>query len=308
VIARSIPAWFTKAKEIAARVKGPAPFVAAKGPKTCDVHLYDAIGRDDWMGGGIAPEDVIAAIKEGEGCDELAVHINSPGGNVFDGIAIANAIRGFKGKKTVYVDGIAASIASVIALAGDRVVMNPGSMMMVHDPAGGVFSFGTADQIEDDARKTVAALRKVRDNLVDIYTSETGKSASQVSAWMSAETWMTAEEAVDRGFADEVAAAAECQCDCPECEAGDCADCSCGGCEACAKGMSCDDGKCDQGGPKMKARPASSASAHPQPSIESRLELVTLQAKNRSERFSAASRGASGQPGTNQNTGNAGRK
>jgi ATP-dependent Clp protease protease subunit len=200
----------TRAREIAARVRSPVAgslFVAAKKDKTGEIYLYDFIGVDDWTGSGISPQSVVDTLAEMKGIDQLDVHVNSPGGYVFDGIAIFNAIRTFEGQKTVHVDGIAASIASVIALAGDKVVTNEGAMWMVHDPAGGLFSFGTADQIEDDARKTVQALRKVRENLIDVYMTATGRSLSEVSAWMTGETWMTAQEALDRGFTDEIAKA-----------------------------------------------------------------------------------------------------
>jgi ATP-dependent protease ClpP protease subunit len=123
---------------------------------------------------------------------------------VFDGIAIYNAIRSFKGAKTVYVDGVAASIASVIALAGEKVITSHGAQWMVHDPAGGLAMFGTTEEIENEARKMTAALRKVRENLVGIYVDNTGRSLSEVSAWMTAETWMTADEAMERGLTDEV--------------------------------------------------------------------------------------------------------
>lgn len=201
------PAWFDKAKQIAARVPSPVgrPFAAAKKGRVCDLYLYAPIGRDEWyQPDGIAPEDVVLALKEAKGADELAVHVNSPGGFVFDGIAIYNAIRGFEGEKTVYVDGIAASIASVIALAGDRVVTNSGAMWMVHDPAGGLYVIGSADTIEDEARKTVTGLRKCRETILDIYQTNTGRPTSELSALMSAETYLTADEALIHGFTDEV--------------------------------------------------------------------------------------------------------
>ena len=207
MINRPAPPWFTKAREFAARVASPVgkPCAVAKKGKTAELYLYEAIGQDDWFQpNGISPTDVVAALKEVSGADSLDIHINSPGGFVFDGVTIYNAIRAFEGPKTVYVDGLAASIASIIALAGDRVVTNEGALWMIHDPAGGVFSFGTADQIEDDARKIVNALRKIRETLLDIYVSNTGRALSDISAWMTAETWMTAAEAKERGFTDEI--------------------------------------------------------------------------------------------------------
>jgi len=204
---RVLPFGYLKAKEIAARLRSPVgkPCAASKKGGVCKLYLYDAIGKDSWTGEGIAPQDVVAILNDAKDATSLEVHVNSPGGYVFDGIAIYNAIRGFNGTKTVYVDGIAASIASVIALAGDTVITNEGGTWMIHEPAGGIFSFGTADEIEDDARKTCAALRKVRETLLDIYVNATGQKLSDISAWMADETWMTAAEAKARGFTDEVA-------------------------------------------------------------------------------------------------------
>jgi ATP-dependent protease ClpP protease subunit len=203
----ALPKWFEKARTIAARVASPVgqPFYAAKREKSFDLYLYDEIGVNPWTGGGIDPRDVLKALDEAKDATELVVHVNSPGGNVFDGIAIYNAIRAFGGKSTVQVDGIAASIASIIAISGDRTVTNEGAMWMVHDPAGGMMSFGTADELEEDSRKLVAALRKVRENLLDVYINATGQPLADVSAWMTNETWMTAAEALARGFTDEVA-------------------------------------------------------------------------------------------------------
>lgn len=211
MIERRIPAWVSKAKEFAARAASPAgtPFAAKKSKTTTKLYLYDAIGKDPWRDTGIDPTDVVNAIADAKGSESLEVYVNSPGGLVFDGIAIYNAIRSFDGDRTVYVDGVAASIASIIAMAGDRVVMNEGAMLMIHDPMGGVFSMGTADEIEDDARKTVQALRKVRENLLDIYQSATGQPLKDISAWMAQETWMTAAEAKARGFADETVSEAQ---------------------------------------------------------------------------------------------------
>jgi ATP-dependent protease ClpP protease subunit len=202
----TIPSGIQRAREFAAKVKSPVgqPFAAARKGQAATLYLYDMIGKDPWTGEGTDAKDIVAAIEEAKGADSLEIHVNSPGGYVFEGIAIFNAIRSFSGAKTVYVDGVAASIASIIALAGDRVIMNEGSMFMIHDPMGGLFSMGSADQIEEDARKTVVALRKCRETLLDIYTNATGRTVSEVSAWMTAETWMTAAEALDRGFADEI--------------------------------------------------------------------------------------------------------
>ena len=202
------PAWLTKARSIAARISSPAgkPCAAKKEGDTAKLYLYDAIGDDGW-GSGITPQQVAEALDAAKGAKELEVYVNSPGGYVFDGIAIYNAIRRFDGKKTVYVDGLAASIASVIALAGDTVVTNEGGTWMIHDPWAGLYVAGTADEIEEAASKQAAALRKARDTILGIYQRATGASVDDLTAWMSAETWMSAAEARDRGFTDEVAEA-----------------------------------------------------------------------------------------------------
>lgn len=298
MIDRPNPAWFAKAREFANRVPSPVgkPFatrVQAKAPQRVELYLYDAIGLDPWTGEGTDPSDVVAALKEAKGAAELDVHINSPGGSVFDGLAIFNAIRSFAGKKTVYVDGVAASIASIIALAGDKVVTNEGAMWMAHDPASGVLAFGTAEQIEDEARKTVSALRKVRENLIDIYARKTGKSVSQISAWMSAETWMTAAEALERGFTDEIAApsANDMGCDCEE-PCGANGGCPCGG--KCSDACECDCGPLEDGegaedGPPKKMPHKMCA--------RDQAEMARIQVRALNAKFSGASPGVPGQPG-----------
>lgn len=210
MIEQQMPAWFARAREIAAKVTNPVGvgFVAKKGPSDATLYLYGDIGKHPLTGDGIDPPEVVNAVNEAvaSGAKSLTVRINSPGGGVFAGLTIANAIRSFPGHKTAVVDGIAASIASVIALAADKVVMNEGSMFMVHEPAGGVMVFGDADQIEESAAKTVKALRKIRENIVDIYAQATGGSPEKMSEMMAAETFMTAAEAKEFGFADEIAA------------------------------------------------------------------------------------------------------
>ena len=201
-----LPSWMVRAKTMAARMSAPGgkPFAASKKDKTCKLYLYDQIGKD-WYGQGIAPQDVVDALAANPDATELEVHINSPGGVCFDGIAIYNAIKRFEGQKTVYVDGVAASMASVIALAGDRVITSEGATWMIHEVAGGVMAFGTADQIEEDCRKTVTAIRKLGEQILDIYVRATGQSVSDLLGWMAAETWMSAAEAKERGFTDEIA-------------------------------------------------------------------------------------------------------
>lgn len=157
--------------------------------------LHGVIG--DWWdrNDSMAVTTEIDAIEEGE---EIEVHLNSPGGDAFDGVAIFNALRQHDGPVTIYVDALAASAASLIAMAGDTVIMGLGSMIMVHNPW--MLTAGDAD----DHRKSAEMLDKLRDSYVSAYASKTGKSAEDLRDTLSEETWMTAEEAVSEGFADEV--------------------------------------------------------------------------------------------------------
>jgi len=129
---------------------------------------------------------------------DLTVSLNSGGGDVFAGVSMYNALKNFDGNVTIRVDGLAASIASIIAMAGDKIIMSPGSMMMIHKP----WTMAVGDANELDKVKEV--LSDIEKSLLPIYTARTGKSEEEVQALLDAETWMTAEEAVAEGFADEV--------------------------------------------------------------------------------------------------------
>lgn len=160
---------------------------------TAELLIYDEIGG--WLG-WCADEFVeeLAAIT----APNLTVRINSPGGSVFEGIAIANALRSHPATVTVQVDGIAASIASVIALAGDRLVMMPYSQLMIHEASG--FCLGDAA----DMAQMSTLLEQQSDNLADVYAAKAGGTREEWRALMQAETWYLAAEAVEAGLADEV--------------------------------------------------------------------------------------------------------
>jgi ATP-dependent Clp protease protease subunit len=154
------------------------------------IYLYDVI---DWMGDNAKAfaSDLLAV---GE-IDEIALHINSPGGDVFDGLAIYNTLLAHKARKVVYIDGVAASIASVIALAGDEIHIAANATVMIHNPWG--FAMGDAAEM----RKQADLLDKVAESIIGTYATRTGQSSEQIATWMAAETWMGADEAVARGFA-----------------------------------------------------------------------------------------------------------
>jgi ATP-dependent protease ClpP protease subunit len=163
------------------------------GPARLDV--YDDIGGGGWFGGGISAADVVAQLADISG--DVEVHINSGGGDVFDGIAIYNALASRAGV-TIVVDGLAASIASIIAQAGQSRVIAPGAMMMIHDALS--MCVGNAA----DMRETADLLEQVSNNLASVYASKGGESAQWRDA-MQAETWYTAQEAVDAGLIDKLA-------------------------------------------------------------------------------------------------------
>lgn len=159
---------------------------------SAEVHIYDEIGYF-----GVTASDFIrdlSAIK----AQNITLRINSPGGDVFDGVAIFNALRRHSATVTAYVDGIAASAASFIAMAADRVVMSPHSQMMIHEASGLVI--GNAD----DMRQMSDILDKSSDNIAAIYAEKAGGTVEEWRARMKAETWMSDREAVDLGLADAI--------------------------------------------------------------------------------------------------------
>jgi ATP-dependent Clp endopeptidase proteolytic subunit ClpP len=162
-----------------------------------EIWIYEQIGEDFWTGGGITAKSFqkdLASVK----ASQIDLHINSPGGEVFDGLTIYNLIKQHPANVTTYIDGLAASIASVIALAGDKVVMAENALFMIHDPWA--MAMGSAEEL----RKKADTLDKVGGSLVATYTEKTGKPVSEIAELMSAETWMSADEAQLLGFVDQI--------------------------------------------------------------------------------------------------------
>lgn len=166
------------------------------GPARVDV--FDEIGGS-WFSDGVTATGFTAALAAIPSARALEVHINSPGGDVFDGIAIYNAIAQRPGPVTTVVDGLAASAASFIAQAGKKRVVSPGSMMMIHDASG--LCIGNAA----DMRELADLLDQVSGNLADIYAAHAGKTASAWRDAMKTESWYNAAQAVDAGLADQLA-------------------------------------------------------------------------------------------------------
>lgn len=166
---------------------------ANAAPGAVDLLVYGDIG--EW--GDVSAAGFARALKEHEGA-RVRVCINSYGGEVFAGHAIYSQLRRHKGGVDTVIDGIAASAASIVAMAGDKISMGKGTMMMVHNPW--TVAVGEAD----DMRKTADVLDRVRDNLIAIYEERTGLPREQLQQLLADETWMTAEQAVELGFAHEV--------------------------------------------------------------------------------------------------------
>lgn len=163
--------------------------------------LDGPIASDTWWGDEVTPDLFREELKQHAG--DLTVVINSPGGDVFAGLAIYNALVNHNGNVTVRVDGLAASIASVIAMAGDKIIMSPGSMIMIHRPS--VCAMGTVDDME----KAKDVLTKIEEGITPIYAKRTGLDEDKIAELLEAETWMLADKAVELGFADEVSEAPE---------------------------------------------------------------------------------------------------
>lgn len=166
---------------------------AADGTDTTHIYIYDMIGG--WF--GVTADEMIAQLKEVD-TGSITLHINSPGGDVFDGVAIYNALRSHKAKVNVVVDALAASAASFIAQSGDTVTMNRGSMMMIHDASAGSYENAAGH------RETADILDKVSNSIASIYALRAGGTEAAWRATMIAEAWYTAQEAVDNGLADKV--------------------------------------------------------------------------------------------------------
>jgi ATP-dependent protease ClpP protease subunit len=170
--------------------------VRGQGSETLELDIYDDIG-EDWWGEGVTAKQVRRTLKA-EKPGTIRVRIKSAGGDVFDGFAIYELLNEHSARVLVQVDSLAASMASVIAMAGDEVEMASGAMMMIHNPWA--LTMGEAD----DLRKQADVLDKMRDQIAAVYAAKTGRKREDLLAMMDAETWMTAQEAVDAGFADRV--------------------------------------------------------------------------------------------------------
>ena len=160
------------------------------------LRLEGPIDEESFWGDEIAPQMFRDELNADEG--DVTVWINSPGGNVFAAAEIYTMLKDYKGSITVKIDAIAASAASVVAMAGDVVQMSPVAMLMIYDPS--TVAMGNTKDME----KAIEVLNEVKESIINAYASKSGLSHARIANFMSNETWMNAKKAVELGFADEV--------------------------------------------------------------------------------------------------------
>ena len=174
------------------------------------LELNGTIAEESWFDDDVTPQLFKDELNSGTG--DITVWINSPGGDCVAAAQIYNMLTNYKGKVTVKIDGIAASAASVIAMAGDTVLVSPVSMLMIHNPA--TIAWGDHAQMQ----KAIDMLSEVKESIINAYVLKTGLSRPKLSHLMDAETWMDANKAVELGFADEIITRAKTE---PEKDEGD---------------------------------------------------------------------------------------
>lgn len=171
--------------------------IKAEG-ETAEIMIYDFIG-EDFFGQGVSAKGFVNELKALGGVNTINLRINSPGGSVVDGTAIFNSLKQHPAMIRAHIDGLAASMASLIAMAGDEIIIAANSLFMIHNPHG--LAIGEAAEM----RKVADLLDKIKTNMVASYAERTGQTESDISALMDAETWFNGEEAVEAGFADSLA-------------------------------------------------------------------------------------------------------
>lgn len=168
---------------------------ATQQPRTLLLEGY--IAQESWFDDDVTPAAFKADLDAGSG--DITVRINSPGGDCFAAAQIHNMLKEYSGKVTVFVDALAASAASVIAMAGDEVIMSPLGMLMIHNPS----TIAWGDEGDMDAAKGL--LREVKESIINAYEGKTKLGRAKLAHLMDAETWMSAGKAVEMGFADSIA-------------------------------------------------------------------------------------------------------
>ncbi|GLC92323.1 ATP-dependent Clp protease proteolytic subunit [Cupriavidus sp. TA19] len=169
---------------------------AAESDADRTISVYDVIGYDYWSGDGVTAKRIAGALRS-MGAGPVTVNVNSPGGDMFEGLSIYNLLREHDGEVTVKVLGLAASAASIIAMAGDKVQISRAGFLMIHN--AWVLAVGN----RHDLTEIAATLKPFDDAMGSIYSARTGKDTKAVAKLMDAETWISGQTAIDDGFADE---------------------------------------------------------------------------------------------------------
>lgn len=165
---------------------------------TGELTLYGEIANETWWGDEITPKEFKTDLDALGDINTLNIYINSPGGDVFAGQAIHSMLKRHKAHKNVYIDGLAASIASVVVMAGDTIFMPKNAMMMIHNP----WTWGIGNAAE--FRKLAEDLDKIRESLIAAYEGHSALTRDEIIEIMDSETWLTADECLEYGFCDVV--------------------------------------------------------------------------------------------------------
>jgi ATP-dependent Clp protease, protease subunit len=246
-------------KQISQRSKTMRPCfrAAMQADGTLELLVYEDIGADWWSGEGVTAKTVKQEIDAAGVFSNITVRINSPGGDAFEGVAIFNLLRAQGKPIAVFVDGIAASAASIVAMAGDTRVMGSGAMLMIHNAWSSCVGYA------EDMRKMAEVLDGVSASVAETYITRAGLTAEKAKELMDGESWLGAAAAVELGLATGIAAQGgdqesalalarsfkalsrlravpeilkaqevSCACNCPPCTAGQCDLCDCAGCDA----------------------------------------------------------------------------
>ena len=172
------------------------PGIRAASEEEHSISIYDVIGQDPWSGEGVTTKRIAAALRSVNGAD-VTVNINSPGGDMFEGLAIYNLLREYSGKVTVKVLGLAASAASIIAMAGDEIRIARAGFLNIHNCW--VIALGN----RQDLLEVASRLEPFDQAMAEIYATRTGSQLSAMQKLMDADTWLNGSAAVEQGFADD---------------------------------------------------------------------------------------------------------
>ena len=178
--------------------KTPREFKASRKDSGLEILVYDIIGRD-LFGGGVTAQDIADKLDEAGKLESITLRINSPGGDLFEGLTIQNLLQSKGLPVNVFVDGEAASAATIVMLAGNTITMGEGSMLFIHN----AWTLAAGNAVE--LRKTADDLEKISGEMRKLYAERTGIPEQEIQALMDAETFLTAEEAVAKKFADNIA-------------------------------------------------------------------------------------------------------